>query len=267
MIFRKANPNLLIRNIDRKQAGVSLLLAILILAAVMAIAFSLATIVIIEVRSAGDASRTEPTLYAAFGVTEEKLFQYKRFYSGPNGDPSSCVGINSCEINNVDLTLPGNQPIAFDDSPRVEFVSAGTRRALPMFQSEPLSYDPIYDSVTLEVLPNVPSDTTIDFYFKVTSENGDCRVERATGDCQNPSPINDPAGVNSPKTFSSFGNGQYELILDNSDSIDDVSVVITTDRVGGVTPAGLPFIGEQVLRIRADYRGLNRTYQVRIPIP
>ncbi len=261
------NNNISLDRTNQKQTGVSLMLAILILAAVMAIAFSLATIVIIEVRSAGDASRTEPTLYAAFGVTEEKLFQYKRFFSGTNNDDSSCAGKSACEINNVGLSLPGTQPIAFDDSPRVEFIPAGTRLTLPMFQSEPLTYDAIYDYVTVEVLPNGPPTSTINFYFKVTAANGDCRVERATGTCDDAEIVGEPAGVNNPQTFDSFGSGQYELILDNSDSVDDVSVVITTRRVAGATPAGLPYIGEQVLRIRADYRGLNRTYQVRIPIP
>lgn len=252
---------------NQRQSGVSLMLAILVLAAVTAIAFSLATIVFIEVRIAGDALRTEPTLYAAFGVTEEALFQYKRFYSGPNLDVASCQGSADangvCSLNGVMLSLPGTQPIAFDDSPRVEFLPAHTSKVLAMFSiSDPTHYySQQYTSLGIAMLP--PTSATVS--VKVNYVN-DQDVTTTVLDTSVP-----PSVIN----FTNFSaSGQYELQLSNTSNYD-ASVSITTIRcdntsgicVPGATPAGLPFVGEQVLRIKADYQGLNRTYQVRIPVP
>jgi len=45
-----------------RQSGVTLLLAILILSSIMAISFSLATILFVEIRTSGDFIRTEPAI-------------------------------------------------------------------------------------------------------------------------------------------------------------------------------------------------------------
>lgn len=246
--------------IKRSQAGVSLMLAILVLSAITAVAFSLATIVFIEIRSSGDALRTEPALYATFGMTEEALFQYKRFYAAPDFDVANCPSDpasdanNICHLNGVSLTLPGVQPIKFDNSPFVQYVPANSTRILPLYVAD--SYDQQYDLVQIEVLPN-PSSASVSFYFNVTNFDGSVSTTASTSVS--------PGQVRQVTSFSS--TGQYELVLNNSNPGQDVNVSITTHRVNGAVPAGLPFVGEQVLRIQADYQGLNRTYQVRIPIP
>ncbi len=237
------------------------MLAILVLAAVTAIAFSLATIVFIEVRLAGDALRTEPALYAAFGVTEEALFQYKRFYTGSNMDVTTCGQggsdtYNICNLNGVLLSLPPTQPIAFDDSPRVENVPAHTTKVLAMFSiSDPANYyTQLYSSLSVQLLPT--SSTGVYVTLNYIDSNDQSH------------PVIDRQYV--PPTISNFTNfnasGQYELTLENTGN-NDASVSISTTRVNNAQPPGLPFIGEQVLRIKADYQGLNRTYQVRIPVP
>lgn len=250
------------------QSGASLMLAVLILAAVTAIAFSLATIVFIEIRSSGDSRRTEPALYATFGVTEEALFQYKRFYTPANAgdfDVPSCdgpVGSNPCDINGVTLTLPGEQPLAFDNSPRVEFVPSSGTKTIPLYVIN--NFENQYQSVRLETFPN-SSQSAIDFYFLATYEDGteSCALGGGTPPCTY-SPIS-PGEVYVFEDFVS--GGQYELVLYNSNLSQDLSVKIETVRVDNASPSGLPFVGEQVLRIVADYLGLTRTYQVRIPIP
>ena len=63
---------------DRRQAGVTLLLAILVLSAVLAISFSLSTILLLEVRSSGDLTRSEASLYASTGISEQAAFDLKR---------------------------------------------------------------------------------------------------------------------------------------------------------------------------------------------
>lgn len=63
---------------QNRQSGVTLLLAILVLAAILAISLSLATITFVEIRSSGDLTRTETSFYAAIGVTEQALYKVKR---------------------------------------------------------------------------------------------------------------------------------------------------------------------------------------------
>jgi hypothetical protein len=240
------------------ESGVTLMLAILVLSAVVAIAFSLATIVFIEIRSSGDATRTEPALYASFAVTEEKLFQYKRFVP-TNSQPSrsdTCLVKNECTVNGVSLDLPGNQPPDYDESPKVVFVPKNTIKTIPMFIDG--EYDKLYNSISLQLLKG---GNFLDYYFKAIDENG------------NPyPPDNVPntkyrATTAAAEAYTGFvDNRQYELVLDNSANSQDVSVVIKTWGTDG-SPKGLPFVGEEMLKIRAQYRDLNRTYQVRIPIP
>ncbi len=231
------------------------MLAILVLAAITAIAFSLASIVFIEIRSAGDNLRTEPALYATFGVTEEALFQYKRFYSGPFDVPSCQLAANHvCDINGVTLTLPGTQPIAFDESPRVENIARGTTETFPLYLIN--NYNQQYTLVKIEVLPN-EANLPVMAYFKLTKADGtqSNTTER-------------PVSPDTSWPYSSFeSTGQYELVLRNPSTTQDIAVSLTTKRVNDQTPEGLPYVGEQVLRIMANYLGLTRTYQVRIPIP
>lgn len=249
------------------EAGVSLMLAVLVLSAVTAIAFSLAVIVFIEIRSSGDSLRTEPALYATLGVTEEALFQYKRFYYGTGMDVPTCQPKKNliCYLNGVTLSLPGVQPIQFDNSPRVEFVGADTTIVLPMYQVD--SYVQQYESVRINVLPNTTS-SGVEVYLLQTSIDG--TVICAPGGDDQPCDLVQVVLPGAEYEFTGFattGEYQYELVLRNPSQDQDVSVSISTTRVGNAQPGGLPFVGEQVLRIIANYLGLTRTYQVRIPIP
>jgi hypothetical protein len=252
-----------IDNSKHRQEGVSLMLAVLVLAAITAIAFSLATIVFIEIKSSGDASRTEPALYATLGVTEEALFQYKRFFTPAKGDfdTASCEGpsgSNTCLLNGVTLSLPGTQPLDFDNSPRVEFVGAGTNKTVPLYtqgDDDGDDWNKVYERVGVEVLPNA-SSASISAYFVLTNEDGTT---------SNTAPVSVSPGTK--YEYQGFvSTGQYELILSNPSSVQDLSVKISTVRVGNAQPDGLPFVGEQVFRIFADYLGLTRTYQVKIPL-
>lgn len=255
-----ANKNMNNKQDQHYQAGISLMLAVLVLAAITAVAFSLATIVFIEIRSAGDSFRTEPALYATLGVTEEALFQYKRYSDPADGnkvnvptcDPSEYY---ICYLNGVTLSMPGEQPIKFDESPRVELVEAGETKTIPMYVAD--SYEQQYVSVKIDVLPNEEKHP-IRASFIVTQEDDT--------DPQSTAEVKVVPGTQ--YEFTDFEpDGQYDLVLENTSKIQDLSVSISTIRVGKKIPSGLPFVGEQVLRIMADYAGLTRTYQVRIPIP
>jgi hypothetical protein len=62
----------------RNQQGVTLLLSILLLSAILAISFSLATILLLQVRNSEDFAQTTGALYAANGVGEQALFNIER---------------------------------------------------------------------------------------------------------------------------------------------------------------------------------------------
>src|SRR6185436_8963900 len=67
----------------KKQPGVTLLLALLVLGAVLAISFSLAAIIFTEVRSSADLVKTEGAIYGANGVGEQAFFNYGRGVTSP----------------------------------------------------------------------------------------------------------------------------------------------------------------------------------------
>ena len=239
------------------QAGVTLMLAVLILAAVTAVAFSLATVVFIEIRTSGDVLKTEPNVYATIGVTEEALFQYKRFIPTSNGfNVPGCTPASVCNINNVTLQMLGTQPIAYDDSPKIQVVPSRTKVSLPMYMANDFSKQ--YNSVQVDMLP-IGSGVNLQVSLIRTDINNN--VTTAS--------IGSISEGGSNFVYSNMDTGQYDLVLDNTGNSADVTVSITTVRnnkpIGD--PDGLPFVGQAVLRIMANYLGLTRTYQVQIPIP
>lgn len=245
------------------------MLAVLILAAMTAIAFSVATIVFIEIKSSGDSLRTEPNLYATLGVTEEALFQYKRYYT-PSGiqpfDVVTCSGprnSNPCFINNVTLTLPGVQPIEYDNNPRVEYIGPSSSIIIPMYEVN--EYDQKYEEVVIQVLPSSIRESIQAYFIKTTDEGlKSCEPNGGTYPSCLPLVIN----YGTPYTYTAFSTtGQYELVLVNDNPTLGLSVSLVTTRVGNAEPSGLPFTGKSVFSIVADYLGLTRTYRVEIPIP
>ena len=265
-----------------KQTGVSLMLAVLILSAITAVSFSVATIVFIEIRSSSNSLRTEPNLYATLGVTEEALFQYKRGYEpNPNSiipefDVISCSGPNGsnvCFINDVTLTLPPPQPLEFDTNPRVEYIAPNSTKVIPMYRN--LKFQQEYSQIDMQVFPN-ESDTELEVFYVKTNAQGikEC-YPGGTGDPL-PCDVTSIVPVAPDKyTFSGFTPGnqpdadQFELTIENNNPTQGVSVSIVTKRYNPLSgePEGLPFPAKKVLRIVADYLGLTRTYQVEIPVP
>jgi hypothetical protein len=250
----------ILKSDQQSQSGVTLMLAILVLAAVTAVAFSLATIVLIEVRVSGDVLKTEPAMYATMGVTEEALFQYKRFITPDDSTMNvpHCLptGLELCSLNGVNLELPGTQPIEFDDSPKIQVIPAQTKISLPMYK--PDNFEKQYSLVRVEIL-SIGSGASVYVNLIETNDHGDHQEVPSE-------PVLISQG-RPPFEYTGFAApAQYDLVLDNRENVD-ATVSITTVREPVASPAGLPFTGEQVLRIMANYAGLTRTYQVRIPIP
>ncbi|MCL5666469.1 MAG: hypothetical protein M1383_01735 [Patescibacteria group bacterium] len=84
------------------QQGVTLLLAILVLSSILAIAFSIATIIFAEVRNSSDLLKTEASIYGAQATAEEGIFKIKR--QVPAGDcDSSTPNCYSPQVGNVSI--------------------------------------------------------------------------------------------------------------------------------------------------------------------
>lgn len=250
------------------------MLSILVLAAITAISFSLATIVFVELRSAGDSVRTEPALYATLGVTEEALFQYKRYVNERESgtatttmdvptcytpsDPTDTRGI--CKLGNVTITMPTNaanptQPLSYDQTPHVETILAGQTHTLPLYQLNDWSIQ--YGRLYIQRLPDGNSG---DLTVSIKQIHKDNTPDEWPLDHQS-------LAVGSFIDYQNFlTDNQYELILTNSDPANSVQVSILSYDAQ-LAPKGLPFIGKKVLKVVADYLGLTRSYTVQIPVP
>ncbi len=260
------------------QDGISLMLSILVLAAITAISFSLTTIVFIELKSSSDVVKSEPALYATLGATEEALFQYKRYVNERDDgtvvnliDVPSCMPkeLLVCELGGVKISFPvyppyqSTQPIEFDDPVRLETVYAGATNVIPLYQVN--NYELQYNKLELQRVP---------------TNNGNNLLMSVRGFSENPSgadhilmdgvKLNEADGVYSITGF--LPGYQYELSLKNDVPLggdpENIQVSISSFDSGG-SPKGLPFIGKKVLKIRADSPGLvtSRTYKVYVPVP
>lgn len=97
-----------INNSTTNQKGVTLLLAVLVLSAITAISFSLATIVFIEIRASGDVTRTEPALYGTQAEIEEVIYKVKRTIPDDSQSATWPSGKNYSSFNSNfgDCTAP-----------------------------------------------------------------------------------------------------------------------------------------------------------------
>lgn len=237
------------------QSGVALMLSVLVLAAVTAIAFSLATIVFIELRSSRDVVRSEPALYATLGVTEEALFQYKRAIDESVLDVPNCFPNNQniCSLNGVSMLNPAPEILAEDEVPKVVTVYKGQTVTLPMFEIG--KWEPVFGKIDVKLVPLGSLGSLV-----VKANWIDTQVNSGTDDI---AIINEKSGRVSWSGF--LANRQYELELTNP-TTNNLSVSIWSYDIDNSTPKGLPFIAKRVLKIVADYSGFTRTYIVEIPV-
>ncbi len=137
---------------SNRQAGVTLLLAILVMSAVTAIAFSVATIVLVEIRASGDVLRTEPALYTVQGVTEQAFYSFKRFVPTSQMDIINCVPASFCTLNNVTTT---NVSYNYTPAPKLEVIPAGvTKTYLFINPNAPNDFNKAYNSFGFTQLNN-----------------------------------------------------------------------------------------------------------------
>lgn len=252
------------------QQGISLMLAVLVLAAITAISFSLTTIVFVELKSSSDVVKSEPALYGTLGVTEEALFEYKRYVNERDDGttvqtfdvpscypPDTMIKAGVCDVGGVGINLPGSQPLSEDDPIRVETIYSSQTTIIPLYQLNDYSLQ--YGKL---ILQRVPTGSNENINVQVRKISQDPSIPDQIVYDQN-LPEGGPLVVQAP--FSE-PNYEYELILNNTTQ-DNIQLSIASFAADGVTEKGLPFIGKKVLKVVADYLGLTRTYKVFIPVP
>jgi hypothetical protein len=253
---------------NRSQSGVTLLLAILILSAIAAISFSIATILNIELRSSGDLARTEPAWYAAGARSEEHLFQIRRKV-GEDSFPFTTA------INNLTLTGSSSaltDPIQQDRvlSGSASFSTARNRYRIynPDTSSghNPFTDPSGYGKVEVTYL-NTGAGGQIHIYL--------CQYNPTTSyDCSNPSngtymiyqdttPLNEGGTILLDGAYGFDPNKQQELIIYGSGTSDRYVQIKSWDSVG--TPKGLPYFGITAVDIDAQGAAVTRSIRVRIP--
>lgn len=258
------------------QQGVTLLLALLALSAIMAIAFSLAAVLLVEIKVSGDLLRTEPAIYAASAVTEEALFTVRRGYPRCFSQPCSNQFFYSTQLGQVDMNNPKPTENLLNDAILQDEVLA-TSNSIINTRNRYALYDP--SNI------NVPGNyAQLMVTYKDTGKGGQihvyvCQFKAPINflptdppiDCNNPngsdmlykdtSPLNQ--GQSTP-TITLDPNKQQELIIYSTGPTADRFVQIEAFGPGGA-PKGVPYFGETVVDINAQHGGVTRAFRVKIP--
>lgn len=229
---------------NKSQAGVSLMLAVLVLAGITAIAFSVAAIVFTEIRSSGDLLRTEPALYAVQSVTEEAFYSTTR-------DVTNFPF--STSINNVTLTTAQR---SFDPSPQAYVVYYNTDTKFSLADSAN-PFRNAYTTVKIDYVSPISGVTVnVDVYqYQDTGNNGVVDTRQLT--------TLSPSWTINFANYSNAANSEFEIVL-NTSSPNNSTVLITSAR-NGTPPSGLPLIGRAAYDVTASYLGLTRKYTVSVP--
>lgn len=264
------------KKINNKQDGVTLLLAILILSSLMAISFSLATILLVEVRTSGDLLRTEGAFYGSQAVIEQALFNYKRRL--PNGSLTYLSKVGGIKVSTPvvsDISDPVQQDIV---KPGQTFVSSINRYALYNHLDKNSSGSG-YGGIKIRYL-----DTGNNYDLQVYICQYDSTQSYETTACTNPSDsavpsywLVNPSGsygnlspgeslvnpLNSAFPFSLDPTNLQEIVLVNPSTSPMYVQIEAFD--GSNNPLGIPFFNETSVDISASNAGVTRKIRTYIP--
>jgi len=266
------------------QAGVTLLLSLLILGAITAIAFSLATIMFIEIRSSSDLQRSEPGLFVTQGILEEAIFKTKRIVGDSIIDPytnpvtTQCSGTNpiplSCQFNGVkaEITINAaettgrtNETIlptstSYTTTPNVHYLVDAVNPYLDSNGDN--SPDGGYGRIKITNVGQPPPASHADIHV------GMCVLDDT--DCVGPPTAWDFEQALTPGTLVTWTPldplKSYQLNIKNDTAGLTGFVKIETFGPGPTfTPKGLPYFGKRSIDVTATYLGLTRKYRALVP--
>lgn len=288
------------------QDGITLLLSVLVLSAIAAITFSLAAIILIEIRASGDEKRTDPAAYATLGVIEQAIFKVQRGVADNIlcNTQSGCTGTYIGNPSLATVTVPSvtvsslQSPDIQDQVPPGNTVDASSGGSL----STNISYT-LYDSFN----PNDPINGYS--YIQLSDVSGGtgtlfyslCKVNDPANpnDCSAASFKQTPRPSSWTTVQSAIPQGSYNTIgplavdrvyklyiSTNSTITKYVGIktygpVVTTSGAGAARqgcpapfvggdittcPKGIPLKGKLQYDITANTAGLTRKYRVTIPL-
>ena len=229
---------------NNSQSGITLMLAVLVLAGITAIAFSIAAIVFVEIRSSGDLLRTEPALYAVQSVTEEAFYSATR-----NIDDFSF----STTINGVNLAAAERQ---YDPSPQTYVVYYNTETKFSL-ANPAAPFQNSYKSVDIEYINPYPG-TIVTASVIQYEDNG----QSATVDAQDLSSSSTSMHIDFD-SYANASNSEFEIVL-TTDNPTNSTILVASER-NGTPSSGLPLIGRKAYDVTASYLGLTRKYTVSTP--
>ena len=283
------------------QSGVTMLLAILVLSAILAISFSLTTILLLEVRASGDLIRSEQAIYAATGISEQALFNLKRHDSVtcPNGCYSGLFP-NNVKLSGAPVVNTTSPPIlvdtiqsgtTFNNAKIYEFcdVTAGngncgygkvTVTDLSSDVSSPLvvylcEFDSTYTMISSDTFhynsqPCTDMQDTSSSTYWITGSNNSVTGNSFNGVTYYNGTFLSPGGVTT-LTWNNLDSNpsshkQQKLILFNPGSTGDILVSIQTYGAGpNYTPLGLPYVGMSSVTVGINNGNVNRKVQILVP--
>lgn len=264
---------------NQKQAGVTLLLSILILSAILAISFSIATILFVEIRASGDLVRTEGAIYAAEGISEEAFFKLKRKV-GPAFVYSNQLGL-------VSITTPVEStttPLVYEMVLSCANNSFDTAARLPIYNPDLSDQGSGYGKIKVENF----GDTNVEAWVCEYNPNGltvlgepyasspcsnrdsneywiDVNGNTVSGTPGNYSGKNQSITSATYRNWSLNVNKQQEVALIVPSCTAPVLVKLTGYAPDGVTAKALPLVGETSVIIRANSAGVSRKLHLSIP--
>jgi hypothetical protein len=229
---------------QENQAGITLMLAVLVLAGITAIAFSIAAIVFVEIRASGDLLRTEPALYAVQSVTEEAFYGTTR---NIEDFPFST------EINGVNLAIAER---AYDPSPQTYVIYYNTETKFSL--ADPAApFQNSYTTVRLEYI-NPPISSTLTAQLYQYQDNGQTGVAS-----EQELNYKTPDWTINLEDYANNEHSEFEIVL-TTDNPNNSTILITSSRNGDPS-GGLPLIGRKAYDVAASYLGLTRRYTVSTP--
>lgn len=261
------------------QRGVTLLLALIILSAMLAISFSVSSILLVEVRSSGDLVRTEAAFYGGQGQIEEALYKTVRnvpdgsfTYSSQIGSVTLSAPVVSTSTDPIiqDKVLPGTN---FSSANRYEFPASDPNHCS---KSSPSACGSNYSKVTLTYVdtgnPNPLTVYLCDYNpLWPVDPSGQDPNSYKTAPCSSSDLSNtywtQTATLyhNSPALNLNFISGnQQELVLYNAGSSNNIYIQLQPYDQNGVAK-GLPYFGAQSVNVTANNSTVGRKIRVIIP--
>ncbi|GAC1413095.1 MAG: hypothetical protein NVSMB66_4100 [Candidatus Doudnabacteria bacterium] len=221
------------------QKGVTLLLSILILAAMSAIVFSVGAIALNEIRSSGDLTKSEPVIKANEAFAEDSLFKTLRGLS----TLASCSSASTVALNGVNVSTCVSYYYA---SPYSFNMTINARKDFYLYNPLDQTANPGYTGLSVRII----AGSTGTVYF--------CTF--VVADCVSTPTSSLVLSVNGPTTWNSGPldtTQKYQLILINgAGSAATYSI--------SSAPNGLP-AGTTTIINQGSKQGVTRKLQTQVP--